>query len=111
MPDSDGSRTMTQRGKAASQPWVATATFTSAFHLHSRLPQLGTSYLSRSSGPVGGTLSCCSFTSRPHPVLPLSVPDAFRFHILLQRYMSMSRADGDGDGDRLACKWAECYRQ
>jgi len=23
----------------------------------------------------------------------------------------MSRADGDGDGDRLAYKWAECYRQ
>lgn len=40
MPDSDGSRTMTQRGKAGRQPWVATATFTSAFHLHSRLPQL-----------------------------------------------------------------------
>lgn len=39
------------------------------------------------------------------------IPDASRFHIFLPRYMSMSRADGDGDGDRLACKWAECYRQ
>lgn len=46
MPDSDGSRTMTQRGKAGRQPWVATATFTSAFHLHSRLPQLGRYLLS-----------------------------------------------------------------
>lgn len=50
VPDSDGSRTMTQRGKAGRQPWVATATFTSAFHLHSRLPQLPSRYLSEIIG-------------------------------------------------------------